>query len=80
MKNLQDVMAGRSPSASYDGYASCPLTTSRKKMLLAEFDYELNVRPSFKFIDTTKPRRDMWYLKRYGLPMLYWNLMMKGRA
>ena len=27
-----------------------------------------------------KPRRDMWYLKKYGLPFLYWNLMLKGRA
>ena len=23
---------------------------------------------------------DMWLLKRYGLPFLYWNLMLKGRA
>jgi sulfide:quinone oxidoreductase len=28
VKNLQAVMAGREPSATYDGYASCPLTTS----------------------------------------------------
>ncbi len=27
--NLVDVMAGRAPSARYEGYASCPLTTSR---------------------------------------------------
>jgi sulfide:quinone oxidoreductase len=44
VKNLQAVMAGREPSATYDGYASCPLTTSRNRMLL------------------------------------YWNLMLKGRA
>ena len=23
---------------------------------------------------------DMWLLKRYGLPALYWNLMLRGRA
>ncbi|WP_207792660.1 NAD(P)/FAD-dependent oxidoreductase [Nocardioides acrostichi] len=80
VQNLVDVMAGRTPSASYDGYASCPLTTARNKMLLAEFDYEFNVTPSFPIIDTTKERRDMWYLKRYGLPFMYWNLMLKGRA
>ena len=22
----------------------------------------------------------LWLLKRYGLPFLYWNLMLKGRA
>ena len=26
-----------------------------------------------------KPRYDMWLLKRYGLPALYWNIMLKGR-
>jgi hypothetical protein len=26
-----------------------------------------------------KPRYDMWLLKRYGLPALYWNVMLKGR-
>jgi len=31
-------------------------------------------------IDTMKPRYDMWLLKRYRLPALYWNLMLRGRA
>lgn len=79
-ENLRAVMAHTKPTASYDGYASCPLTTARNKMLLAEFDYDLNPAPSFKFIDTTKERRDMWLLKRRGLPFMYWNLMLKGRA
>jgi len=39
--NLLDVMAGRAPKAKYDGYGSCPLTTSRRHMLLAEFDYSM---------------------------------------
>jgi len=79
-RNLLDVMAGRTPSARYDGYASCPLTTSRHTMLLAEFDYTMKPTPSIPYIDTIKERRDMWYLKRYGLPALYWNLMLKGLA
>lgn len=78
--NLRSVMSGGAPSASYDGYASCPLTTARDKMLLAEFDYTMEAKPSFPLIDTTKERKDMWYLKRHGLPWLYWNLMLKGRA
>lgn len=79
-RNLLDIMAGRPPSARYDGYASCPLTTSRHTMLLAEFDYTMKPTPSIPYIDTIKERRDMWYLKRYGLPALYWNLMLKGLA
>jgi sulfide:quinone oxidoreductase len=49
-------------------------------MLLAEFDYSMKPRPSFPIIDTTKERRDMWYLKRWGLPFMYWHLMLKGGA
>ena len=78
--NLGAVMAGREPTAQYDGYASCPLTTSRSTMLLAEFDYSMTPKPSIPVIDTLRERRDMWYLKRYGLPALYWNLMLRGLA
>ena len=80
VENLLAARAGAPLEATYGGYASCPLTTARNKMLLAEFDYTMEPTPSFPLIDTTKERRDMWYLKRYGLPALYWNLMLKGRA
>lgn len=78
--NLLAARSAKPPTAHYNGYGSCPLTTSRKTMLLAEFDYTGKHTPSIPLIDTTKSRRDMWYLKRYGLPFLYWNLMLKGRA
>lgn len=78
--NVTDRLDGREPTQQYGGYASCPLTTSRSRMLLAEFDYSMEPTPSIPLIDTIKPRRDMWYLKKYGLPFLYWNLMLKGRA
>lgn len=78
--NLLDVMAGREPTARYGGYASCPLTTSRRTMLLAEFDYSMTPTPSIPVINTLKERRDMWYLKRYGLPAMYWQLMLRGLA
>lgn len=78
--NLLSVMKNEEPTARYDGYSSCPLTTARNKMLLAEFDYSLTPKPSIPLINTLKERRDMWYLKRYGLPFMYWNLMLKGWA
>lgn len=78
--NVLTQLAGKDPNERYDGYASCPLTTARNRMLLAEFDYSMEPAPSIPFIDTTKPRRDMWFLKKYGLPFLYWNLMLRGRA
>ncbi len=78
--NLLATRSGRPASSQYDGYTSCPLVTSRNRMLLAEFDYDLKRRPSFPLINTLKPRYDMWLLKRYGLPALYWHLMLSGRA
>jgi sulfide:quinone oxidoreductase len=78
--NLRNLMAGKEPSAQYSGYASCPLTTARHKMVLAEFDYTMKPDPSIPLINTQKERTDMWLLKRYGLPFMYWNLMMKGRV
>lgn len=78
--NVLLQLEGKASTEKYGGYASCPLTTSSSKMLLAEFDYTMEPTPSFPLIDLQKPRRDMWYLKKYGLPFLYWNLMLKGRA
>ncbi|HEY0226141.1 MAG TPA: FAD/NAD(P)-binding oxidoreductase [Mycobacterium sp.] len=78
--NLQASLAGKPLPASYGGYASCPLTTARNKVLLAEFDYTMKPAASIPFIDTTRERRDMWYLKRHGLPAMYWTLILTGRA
>ena len=66
----------------YEGYSSCPLVTGYGKMVLAEFKYD-NVRDSdpflSKFVDLTKENYSMWILKKFGLPYLYWNRMMKGK-
>ncbi|NUQ77057.1 MAG: NAD(P)/FAD-dependent oxidoreductase [Polyangiaceae bacterium] len=80
VENLLAVMKGKEPAARYDGYASCPLVTSYDSLLLAEFDYEGKPAPSIPFINTQKERYDMYLLKRYGLPWMYWNLMLRGRA
>jgi sulfide:quinone oxidoreductase len=78
--NLLAVMEGKELPAAYDGYASCPITTARNRMLLAEFDYTMKPHPTLPLIDTQRERYDMWLLKRYGLPYMYWNLMLKGLA
>ena len=78
--NIESFLEGRPLVASYNGYGSCPIVTSSHAMLLAEFDYDLNLTPSFPVFDSTKPHRAYWYLKKYGLPFMYWNLMLKGLA
>lgn len=76
--NLLDALAGRPLSASYNGYSSCPLTLSRRTLLLAEFDYSQQPTPSIPLLDTTKERRDWGLVKRYGLPALYFQGMLRG--
>ncbi|NVN49794.1 NAD(P)/FAD-dependent oxidoreductase [Mycolicibacterium hippocampi] len=78
--NIEAFLEGRPLVARYNGYGSCPIVTSSHSMLLAEFDYDLNLTPSFPLINPTRPHRSFWYLKKYGLPFMYWNLMLKGLA
>jgi sulfide:quinone oxidoreductase len=78
---LQNMRSGSLSPSRYEGYSSCPLVTGYGKMLLAEFKYDNvpDVDPLLgKLFDTTKPLWSMWLLKKYGLPWLYWNKMMKG--
>ena len=64
---------------AYNGYGSCPLVTGYGSLILAEFDYDNNPTPTFPF-DQTQERYSMWLLKRYGLPWLYWNKILSGKA
>lgn len=68
----------------YNGYSSCPLVTGYNKMVLAEFDYNGNFTPDPKLkqlliYNSHKEHRRLWLLKKYGLPHLYWNKMLKGK-
>lgn len=67
----------------YEGYSSCPLVTGYGKMILVEFNYKNEFTPDPKLkqmliFDSTKEDWRLWMLKKYGLPYLYWNKMMKG--
>jgi sulfide:quinone oxidoreductase len=77
--NLQAFRAGKSLSASYDGYASCPLVTGYGRLMLAEFGYGGKIMETFPF-DQNKERYTMWALKTQVLPRMYWNGMLRGRA
>jgi len=79
-RNLVEAMAGRQPTAAYDGYTACPLVTGYGKLLMAEFDYDLEPAPSLPLIDSSKERWSWYQFKRYGLPWFYWNVMLRGRG
>jgi sulfide:quinone oxidoreductase len=58
--------------------------TAYGKMILAEFDYDNNFIPDPKLkqmlvFNSEKEHWRLWMLKKYGLPYLYWNKMMKGK-
>lgn len=76
--NLLAVMKGQQPQANYDGYTSCPLVTGRGKLILAEFDYDMQPAETFPF-NQAKERLSMYLLKRYVLPLVYWQGLIKGR-
>ncbi|MBC8754110.1 NAD(P)/FAD-dependent oxidoreductase [Kordia sp. YSTF-M3] len=71
-------------SKKYDGYSSCPFITGYGKMVLAEFDYTKKFTPDPKLKrllikDSSKEHWRLWVLKKYILPYLYWNKMLKGK-
>lgn len=74
VRNLHAAMHGLPMEGRYDGYGACPLVTSRGKVLLAESAYNGVITPSFD-LDPRVPRRRFWWLKRYYLPRLYWQML-----
>ena len=86
VSNILSLLSSKTLSGdSYDGYSSCPLVTGYGKMVLAEFDYSKEFKPDpklsgFPFFlkDSSKEHWRLWILKKYALPYLYWNKMLKG--
>jgi sulfide:quinone oxidoreductase len=74
VRNLMAARLGQALPARYDGYASCPLTTSLGRIMLAEFAYDGVITPSFP-VDPRIPRRAFWWLKKGFLPRLYWSML-----
>ncbi|MDM7937698.1 MAG: FAD/NAD(P)-binding oxidoreductase [Cyanobium sp. CZS 48M] len=76
--NLLAQLDGKPLQARYDGYSVCPLITGYDRVVMAEFDYDLQPVSSF-LVDPTKERWSMWLMKTKGLPWIYWNRMLKGQ-
>lgn len=81
VRNLLEYIEKKSSGnfSKYDGYTACPITTGYGKLILAEFDLNNNLMPTFP-IDPTKERYSMWLMMRYGMPWVYWNRILKGKA
>jgi sulfide:quinone oxidoreductase len=76
--NITNLMNKAAMREGYDGYGSCPLTTSLSGVILAEFSYGGKITPSFPFVDPRKSRWIWWLGKTSIFPWMYWHLMLKG--
>ncbi len=76
--NILALMKSAAVQEGYDGYGSCPLTTSLNTVMLAEFSYGGKVTPSFPLLDPRANRGIWWWGKTTGFPWLYWHIMLKG--
>jgi eukaryotic sulfide quinone oxidoreductase len=65
---------------AYDGYASCPLLTGHKELMLCEFKYGGVPKETFESIigGQETPRAGFYYLKKDVFPYIYWNHFLNG--
>ncbi len=77
--NLVEVMAGRKPDQTFDGYTSCPLITREGSAMLIEFDYEGRLTPSLPMIEPLQDSYFAWLMKYRMLKPAYMAVL-KGRV
>ncbi len=80
VKNLISLIEGKTPEATYDGYAACPIVTDYGHVLMCEFDYAKKPKISFplSLLDMSKEQRAAWLLKVYLLKPMYFYGMLPG--
>lgn len=78
-QNLMDVIAGKAPSQTFDGYTSCPLIVREGSAMLIEFDYEGRLTPSLPMIEPLQESYFAWVMKQRMLKPAYLAVL-KGRA
>jgi len=70
----------RTPLRRYDGYSVAPVTTSRDRLLLAEFDRDRRPDPGFRLVNLARPRRSLLLFDRYLQPTVYWRRLLQGKV
>ncbi|MDO5735061.1 MAG: FAD/NAD(P)-binding oxidoreductase [Propionibacteriaceae bacterium] len=64
----------------YDGYTVMPITVERHKLMLVEIDRDGQPQPSVPIIDLIRPRRTMWWVDRFVLPVVYFKRILRGKV
>jgi sulfide:quinone oxidoreductase len=76
-QNLIDTIAGKQPSATYNGYTSCPMITRIGQAMLVEFDYEGRLIPTLPLIDPLAESWAAWIVEEKALRPVY-AAMLRG--
>ncbi|ROT46570.1 NAD(P)/FAD-dependent oxidoreductase [Pusillimonas sp. NJUB218] len=79
IEHLLADISGKTSSAAYNGYTSCPMITRYGKAMLIEFDYDGKLVPSFPFIDPLEELWVSWLIDEKALLGTY-RAMLMGRA
>ena len=79
--NVLAFLKHQGPVSEYEGYGACPLTVENGRIVLAEFSYGGKLTPTLPkwLLNGQKPTRLAWWLKKYIMPLMYWDGMLKGR-
>lgn len=78
--NMVAARGGGAATAEYDGYTVAPVATDAHHLIPGEFTRTgALASPLPRFMDPVKPRRSAWAFDRYGLPQIYWNLLLRGK-
>ncbi|MEJ5913667.1 NAD(P)/FAD-dependent oxidoreductase [Pseudokineococcus sp. 1T1Z-3] len=77
-RNLAAAAKGRR-LRRYDGFTVMPVTTSRRRLVLVERDRS-GPRPRHLPVRRFVPRRTTWLFDRYGLPVVYFRRLLRGKV
>jgi sulfide:quinone oxidoreductase len=86
LRKQVDVLAhniaadGDASRRHYDGYTVMPITVDRRRLMLVEVDRDGRPSPSVPFPDLVRPRRALWWVDRYALPVTYFRRILRGRV
>ena len=76
--NIDAFLTNQPLHASYDGVLIVPDRHLLARHAARRIRLRPQPEPSSPLLNPTTPHRAYWYLKKYGLPFMYWNLMLKG--
>ena len=78
-QNLIAQIKGKPLKGYYNGMTACPIATEYGQAIMAEFGYDLKPKESLP-LDQSKTNPLLYQIKKRGIPLMYWQGMLKGRS